>query len=333
MCTMSTIRSHAASHIGNVQTPAEELRATLSRLEAAVGQLGFSGQEHPTEILHLMDRATELVDVLSRHGGNMTSERARFDTITNQLRRKRQALLKQLGGTMTLRALRDEVQTTPQGWWWTIDEELERERKLRTRRTVWTVGVVVAITALLSVLYTQFLAPDEATRARYRHEQRAESALTQDNLEAALSEVELALTHAPGDEKLLVLRSVVLDLLGRSAEAERDFALARQRSSDLEALYSTRAQAYLLAEAADRALDDAQRMIDLNPASAMGYYQMGNANANLGNLLEASENFETAGTLAAAAGRTELEGMARIQLANVTMLLSAPQLPTATPLP
>ena len=330
---MNTSRASIASHIRHAQTPAEELRAILGQLEAGVGRLGVSGTERPAEILTQLDRATELLDALSQHGGNLAGEQARLHTITQQLYRKGKAFLSGIGGADTLRSLRAHTNPPPDNWWWTIDERLAADRQARRRRTIRTLGVAVVAVAALSLLYTLFLAPDEATRERYRHEQQAETALMQGDLELALSEVESALAHAPGNGELLILRGVVLQMAGRSDEAEQDFTAVRQTIESPETFYSTRAQAYLMAGAADRALEDTERMLELNPESALAYFQMGNVNATLGNLLEANRNYEEASRLAAAAGQSELEAMSRVQLANLMLMMSAPQLPETTPAP
>jgi tetratricopeptide (TPR) repeat protein len=330
---MSTRRADIASQIRQAQTPAEELRVILSRLEAEVGKLGFSGHDRSADVLTLLDRAAELIEGLAHYGGDFAAEQARFDTITRQLESKGKAFLAQVGGPAALQALREEMRPPINNWWWTIDERLAKERRARQQRTLWTVGVAAVVFAALAGLYTLFLAPDETTRARLRHEQQAETALMQGDLPLALAEVEQALSYAPGDGNLLILRGVMLELMAQSGQADKDFDDARAAIGDPEAFYSARAQAYLIAGSADRALTDTQRMIEDNPDSAIGYFQMGNVNASLGNLLDASENYERASQLAAAAGQTELEALARVQLANLMLMLSAPQIPTATPLP
>ncbi len=336
---MNTTRAAIASHIRQAQTPAEELRYVLGRLEAEIGKLGYPGQDRPVEVLTMLDRASELLETITQHGGDLAAERGRFDTITQQFRRKGGAFVRQIGGAEALRDLRAEQKPPEVHWWWYTDERLASERKAQLRKTLRTMGILAVVIAALSGLYALFLQPDKATRERALHEQRAETALAQGDLPLALSQTEQALTYAPQDPNLEVTRGAVLELMGRQDEAGQVFAQTRlafesdPNAGGLEAFYSARAQVYLMAGAADRALADTQAMVSLNPDSAMGYFQMGNVNATLGNVVEASQEYQKAGELASASGQIQLEAMARIQLANLTLMLSGPQIGTPTPTP
>jgi len=79
-------------------------------------------------------------------------------------------------------------------------------------------------------------------------------------------------------------------------------------------------------------LADAEATISMNPTSARGYMYLAQANANLGNVLEAQRQFEEAARLANEMNDVELEAIARIQLAYLYQHMLAP-LPAATPAP
>ncbi len=336
---MNTTRASVASHIRQAQTPAEELRSLLGRLEAEIGKLGFPGQDRPVEVLTMLDRASELLETITQHGGNLAAERGRFDTVTRQLRKRSGAFLRQIGGAKVLRDLRLEHAPPQANWWWYTDERLIAEHRAQRRKSLTTTGIMVVAIALLSGLYALFLQPDKATRERALHEQQAEAALSQGDLPLALSEVEQALSYAPQDPTLEVTHGAILELMGRQDEASRLFTQTQlafegdPNAGGLEGFYSARAQVYLMAGAADRALADTRELVSLYPDSAVGYFQMGNVNATLGNVVDASQEYQKAGELASASGQTQIEAMARIQLANLMLMMSGPQMSAPTPTP
>ncbi|MGC9469679.1 MAG: hypothetical protein ACP5HS_13875 [Anaerolineae bacterium] len=304
----------------------------LADLEARLGKLGFAETPDPLEIPVLFDRADDLLQSLEENGLSVMPERARFNTAAQQFRRKSNVFLKQVGATK-LQEAREAADPTPENWWWYVDKLLTQKRQAQARRTLRTLGIAAVILALLSGLYMLFLRPDEATRLRIAYEQQAERALTEGDFTVALGALNMALSYAPEDGDLLVLKGVTLTLLGQQDEAETVFVEARQAFSGAEEFYVSRSQAWIGAGRPDLALEDAKEIVELNPNSALGYLQMGNANVTLGNLREATVDYERASELAQEAGQTELEGMARVQLANTTMMLMSATQESATPTP
>ncbi len=330
---MSKLRASIASQIQEAKTPAETLRQTLTRLEGYVGQLGRGDQEEATELLHLLDQANALIEDITQQGGDLAPERSRFDTVKRQFNSKLAAFLKQIGGPDTMIRLRAEESPSKDRVWWFADQQLQTQRQAQQRKILRTTGIISGVVAVLWVLYMVFLAPDEATRMRYRYQQDAEQALEQGNLDQALEQLEKAQSYAPDDAELMVLQGVVLELNQESQAAQRAYEEALTAYDDEEAFYSSRIQIYMTANQIDLALADADRMIDLNPESAIGYFQRGNAHASMGDTAAAIADMETASDLAEAAGQAELQGMARVQLGNLMMINSAPQLDDATPEP
>lgn len=319
------------SQIRRSQTPGDRLRDVLTDLEARLGKLGFAETPDPIEIPALFDRADDLLQRLEEQGLSVTPERARFGTAARQFRRKSKVFLKQVG-TQKLREARQAANPPAENWWWYVDELHAEEQRTQAKRTLRFIALAAVVLALLAGAYILFLRPDEATRQRIAYEQQAERALSEGAPAAALEALNLALSYAPDDGDLVVLKGVTLVLLGQEDGAETTFAEARALFDSAEAFYVSRAQAFMAANRPDLALKDSEEIVERNPDSAIGYFQMGNANTALGNLREASLKFEKASELANKAGQTELEGMARVQLANTTMMLiSATQQATPTP--
>lgn len=316
-----------AAQIRSAKTPAEALRETMKRLEAQMGKLSFGEEEEAVEILGLFDRADGLMQEIAERGGDLEAERARFNTVTQQLRRKGKTFIKRLGGAEAMRRLRERHDPPPEHTWWFIDVYLAEQRQAQRKETLRIVAIAAVVLAALTGLYQLFLAPDEITRERIRYEQRAERAITEGDAATALTEVDQALTLVPGDPDMLLLKGVILQVLERPDEAEATFEAAKAGLDDPALFYIARAETYQRAGMPAEALEDAEAILALDSTSAIGYFHMGSANAALGNLIEASDNYERASELARAEGNTELEGMARVQLANLMMMMMVPQQP------
>lgn len=243
----------------------------------------------------------------------------RYETVSQQFDKRKAKFLKELGGSEVLATLRQERHPEDAPWWWQVDTRLAEERRIHRTRALRQAGIAAAILTVLGGLYAIFLRPDAATRERLRHESAAEQALTQGDLALALSEVEMALTQAPGDPELLILRGVTLALQERTDEAEADFALAEAAVGTRDRFLVERSQTYMVANRTGLALEDALAVIEMDPEMAMGYMIAGNAYAVQGEYLQAVASYERASELAEAAGETQLQGMARYQLANLMM--------------
>jgi len=318
------------SRIRTAQTPAEELRQILTRLEGRVGRIGYGEKAAAAEILDLLDQADALIKQITTTGGDLAAEATRFNTITRQFDKKKAAFLKEVGGAEALRQLRATRVPEEEHWWWYADVRLDEEHRLHRTHVLQRAGIATVVLIILTGLYMLFLAPDEATRERFRHEHNAEQALIDGNPAAALVEADLALSWAPDDDELLILKGIALELQGKTEQAQALYDRAQELLGDTETFLASRAQTYMLAGHSDLALADAQHIIELDPNSALGHFLLGNANASLGNYYEAADNYERASELADATGQTELQGMARVQLANLTMLMQAPDLGTGT---
>jgi tetratricopeptide (TPR) repeat protein len=183
---------------------------------------------------------------------------------------------------------------------------------------LWVAAGLLAVLLLLFAVYQLFLAPDPATRERLRRQQAAESLAVEGNLAGALSEVEEALTIAPGDPSLLTLKGTLQQGLGQSQRAEETFAAAEAAFGEREVFLLARGQAYLIANQAPAALADAQALLALDPQSAPGYMLLGRAQEWLENYPEAIAAYQQAATLAEAQGDFQLTGLARV---NMGMLM------------
>jgi tetratricopeptide (TPR) repeat protein len=299
-------------------TRADELRDQLNELEARVGRLGYGLGQEALTIPALFDAVSAGLASFQAEGQAMRAEEARLTTVSADLRRKARLLLREIGGVAPLRAARNARQPDPGHWWWFLDEWVAAKRRAQLRGLLWVAAGLVAVLLLLFAVYQLFLAPDPATRERLRRQQAAESLAVEGNLAGALSEVEEALTIAPGDPSLLTLKGTLQQGLGQSQRAEETFSAAEAAFGEREVFLLARGQAYLIANQAQAALADAQALLVLNPQSAPGYMLLGRAQEWLENYPEAIAAYQQAATLAEAQGDFQLTGLARV---NMGMLM------------
>jgi len=328
---MEDSRASIAARIKPAQTKAQDLRQCLAELETHVGQIGGRDSDTAALTLDLFDRVNLLTDEITSDGGSLAAELTRVDTACQQFGRKKAKFLNELGGPEELQRLRAVRAPDTDLWWWYVDERLAEERQLRKTRTIRRAGLSLAILTLLTTLYMIFLAPDPDTRQRLRHEATAEQYLTQGELEMALDEADAALGYAPDDPELLIFKGVTLEMLGDASGALALFDQAEMLIGARDAYLTERAQTYMVANHPELALADAQAIIEMAPESAMGYMVAGNAYSVLGEYAKGIESYELASQFAEAAGQTQLQGMARYQLANLMMAPPVNLAPEATP--
>ncbi len=316
-----------------VVTPAEKLRETLSELERQLGKLDYSTKGEILDIPFLFDKAAVLVEDFKQHEVAIAPELARFSAVSGKFRNKAAVFLKKIGGAEELARLRSDGLSDSEHWWWFVDEYLAAERQTRTRRTLKGMGIGLGVLAVLAVLYMLFLAPDKVTRERFKYQQSAERLAQEGDYAGALAEVERALEIAPEEAELYVLKGVLQQALAQPTEAEASFAKAEALLNDRIAFLEQRAQTYLLLMMPERTLADAEEILSIDPVSVQGYFFKGKAHDVMNNFWEASEAYQTTAELAAAAGQTELEAMARIQDAQLMqrMMVAPQQQATATP--
>jgi tetratricopeptide (TPR) repeat protein len=264
----------------------------------------------------LFDSVAARLAELHAGGQALRAEEARWEAASAAFRRKAGAFLRALGGLGALAEARRVRQPEPDAWWWFIDRWLIEKRRVQLRRLALGAAVVVALLALLGILYNRFLAPDPATRERLRHEQTADSLLMDGNPAGALDEVEQALGYAPGDASLLAMKGVLQQELGQFV-AQETFAAAEKAAGSREAFLIIRAQMYMRAAYGQAMLADAQEIVAANPESAPGYLLLGQANELVGKGQDALAAYEQSGRLADAQNNPQLAAIARMNMATL----------------
>ncbi|HOU15150.1 MAG TPA: hypothetical protein PKZ84_18740 [Anaerolineae bacterium] len=314
-------------------TPSAQLRELLGQLEVHIGKLEHDSAEEARNIPALFDAADTVIAELKQADAPLSAELARFDTISASFRRKARTFLRKVGGIAALNTLREERHPEAAQWWWFIDQWVAEQSRGRRRRQLKSLLIAAAILVVLAGVYALFLRPDAATRERFQRQQMAEELARTGEYTAALDEVNAALVVAPDDVNLLAFKGVLQARLGLEAEATTTFAAAEAAAASREDFLLIRAQIYLTLDMTEVVLADAQAAIAANPQSARGYLYLAQANANLGNITEALNQYDEATRLADEAEDAELAALARVQKAYLYQQMLAPPLttPTASP--
>jgi len=309
-------------------TPGDRVREALSEAEKRVVNVRYMGTR-ALELLHLMDQIADGLEQLKAAGTDVRAEETRFETVQLQLQSRKRLFVSRV--RPALEEERRLVQPGAERWWWYLDVAVAEERRRRLRRALITAGVVLAVLAVLWVVYDRFIAPPPNVRQAFQRSSDGEALVEAGDLEGALAQFQQAAALDPTDADHLVWVGVVYQQLGQPDKAEEAFRAARALlNSDLELLMS-RGMKYLRVGNIEAAEADAEQAIAQNPRSGWAYTLRSGVAAAKGDYVTAIDALDTAAELANQAGDTQLEAYARTQRAMLIQLQAAQPLPTATP--
>ncbi len=310
----------------------ETISETLDRLEVTASKIGMNTAGASLALLRELDAVSARVQELAPENASRKTASAQLESITARLRKEARQFLRDLGGAQSLRQARAEANPPEAHTWWFLDQWLETQRRNALRRVFIGAGIAVVVLVILIALYDRFLAPDPQVAARYGYQQRATSLLLEGDYPGALAAIEQGLQVAPQDPELLVMKGVVQDQMGETSQALENFQAAQKSFQELEHLYLTRGETYLMANLTDKALADAETAIQINPQSARAYLLRAQVHEARQTYQQALEDYETAYRLADANDEVELAAVARIQKGMLSQKLSMPGITdTATP--
>ena len=310
-----------------LRTPADELRETLKTLETRTARLDDCSPDEALEMLSLFDQAAAGLDRLQDLGMPPGSESSQFETITFQFRKKMALFVSRAGGAQAMEGARNLYQPPSDSWWWRADEILAAERKVKIWRGLRGAGIAAAVIVLLAVIYQNFFAPDPALQASMIHQQQAENSLIEGDYENALREAGEALVQTPDESGLLILKGVIEESLDQPEAASASFDNAREMLIDNEDFYTYRSVLYLMTGQAESSLADSVAALKINPDSVISYLNMGQAYTLLEDYPAAIESYQLADETAIRTGNTQLQAVARINLAQVLQMSTLSEFP------
>ena len=310
------------------------LNDLLDQLEVDISHVGQGRLIDTQKLLVKMDEAQQRIEEMGQKGLPVKAEAAQFNYLMVSLEKSAKKVINDLGGMKRLKLLRQQRPSGQDFQWWHLDKIIVNQRKKSLGKILISVGVVGLLLVLIIVVYDNFLKPDPAVTGKYTHQMNAEQYLAQGDLTKALVEINQALDFAPSDADLFVMRGVIQTKLGNLEQANSDFTQAETSLGDQVSFLLLRAQSWLTVGEYQFSLEDSQKVIQEDPASAEGYFYLGRANELLQKYGEAIDAYETASKLADTQGKAELNASIRIALAM--LMQTIPQLvPTLeqTPIP
>jgi tetratricopeptide (TPR) repeat protein len=280
------------------------------------------------ELLHLLDQGADALAELEAAGMDVRAERAQFETVQRQLRRRQGLFLAEAG--VAFQEERAAVQPDRACWWWFLDEAVAQQRVRRLRR--WLLGILVAALLLSGAwwAYDRFIAPPPQVRQAYQLSVSGETLASEGDLRAALAQFEAAAALTPEDPEPWIWQGVIRFELGEQDDAQVAFETARSLYETDFYFLLDRGRAYLRVGDLDAASADIEQAILENPESGHSYILRSGVAMERGDFAAAVADLEQAAELAQAAGDTQLEAVARAQRAMVIQLQMVQQ---STPSP
>lgn len=311
-------------------TLADDLRRLLARGEDRL--IDLSSQADAAELFALLDQIARLWPEARATGADVRGEEARWQGLQERLVARGSQVLRAWQGSAGLEAARHAAAPDHERWWWWLDQIMADKRRARLRRVALAALAAVAVVAAAVFILQRLFPVDPAVREAYRLQTAADVALAGGDLQSAFDSYSQAIEVDPQDYRLYVTHGVLAAVLGQSAVAERSWQQARALLASDEARFLTeRSLAYLRAQQAQQAVDDAQAAIALDPGSAQAQLFLGGALEALGRYQEAVQAYEQASALADAADNAQLVVIARTQLAQLMQRIQAAPVPTSQP--
>jgi hypothetical protein len=305
----------------------------LDRLEAKTGRIGMNTAEQAFSILHKLDEIYERMQAVENEQSRRIAE-TQFEGVTTKINKEGSLFIRDLGGAAALRKAREQVKPPEGHWWWYLDNVLGDRRRASFRRNMIGLAMIAGALLVLGVIYQLFLAPDPAVAARYGHEQSARDLMMSGNIEAALEEVDKGLSYEAQDPTLLTQRGVLLESLGRDAEAQQAFLQAEKGFDRREDFLVTRGQAYSMVSEMEKGMADAQEAIDLDPDFAQAHLLSGQINELTQNPQQAMIDYDNAFAAAEKSKQFELAALARTRTAMLMQIINSQiDFPTEVPTP
>jgi tetratricopeptide (TPR) repeat protein len=311
-------------------TATDDLRELLSQSEARL--ITLSGAASVAELYGWLDQIANLLPQIQATGANIRPEEARWQSLEERIRSRSTKVLRAWQGNSRLEAARQAVRPAESHWWWWIDRMVSDARQRRLRRLAGITVAALLIIVVASLVLQRLFPVDPVVRESYRLQMQAEAALNNRDLAAAYQALTQAVEVDPESASLLILHGVVAYAQGDTAAADQSWQRARTLLDGDEAVFLTeRGRSYLRVQQSDRAVEDLETALVLDPASARTHLLLGSALEAAGRLEEALAAYEQAASLADAAGNAELVVMARAQLANLIQRI--PMAPSSSPQP
>lgn len=296
----------------------DELRDLLKQLEDSQPLLQKMNPTQALITLRNLDQVYGLLAELEVSGAELPGEQARFEGIQAELKKQAVPFLKGLGGPATVGDYRPKPAPSREQWWWYIDEWVAAQRRRLLKRIIGIGAVLIIVLAGLVVAFNTVLAPSPEAIARLEGETQSLAAFNNADYDAALAAVDRSLEIVPEDARLLTLRGIYLELLGREQEAGDVFQQARRSSSDPVNFYIDRGQYYLRTNQIAKSEADARSALNGDEDSPAAWLLLGQVLELQNERSEAIAAYQYAAELAAERDDNEVVILARLALGRIS---------------
>jgi hypothetical protein len=311
------------------------LDSLLQRIDNKLGRLGINNQIDAFGIFSELDAVQDRIDQAKTQGINIKAELAQFDGIGALIKKEASSLIALAGGEESLKRKRATVNPSREHWWWYLDEYLAEKRRSRLKRIGRLAVISVGILVVLILIYRTFLAPDPKVIAELSAQQNAEVALSENNLELALAEVDKGLAEVPDSLELQSMKAGILEAQGKTEDANRLFESVRTSIQNDETFYLMKAQVYQRMGRAPEVIQLLEGVLQQYPDSAKGYLIIGQAYEDVGDQLKALDAYEKASVAGEKLDDSTTVAQARIKMGMLLQILALPSIDneTVTPTP
>jgi len=291
-------------------TSATQLRESLRQIEIKAGSIRRQNMDIEA-LLKERDALEDMLSAAEQEGLDVRPERGRAEAVDGLLRSHAGRIMRLLADKGGLKGAR-ERNAPPEGhWWWYLDIYVhQRMKRAVTRWSIITVCIVIVL-VVGNYILTKLYGPSPAERAFSDLTMQAERALSQGEVDQAISDYEQAVAIIDSDADAWAMLGVLYESQGRTADAQAAFAESEEHSESRVRFLFSQAQAYLVLGNADRAYDVALLAVETDSNSPLAYYMLGSTLEAKGDNASAAQAFDIAAELAYQQGQDVLYAMSR----------------------
>ncbi len=197
-------------------SPANRLREELDRAERQIVSLDATNVE---EFLRLLDQIKIHFAEFTADEADVRPEWSRWDSLTSRLSSQPEPLVAAAAKAGGLAALRQKHPPT-EDFWWHLDTEVRQRRLQSLRRTVTTLGIVVALAVGGWWAMDTFFPPNPEAVRMMEANSDLETLLGEQRWAEALAIVEMAQQDLPNEPELILWEVVLSEQLGDKPRAQ-----------------------------------------------------------------------------------------------------------------
>lgn len=269
-------------------SPLAILREDLGELEKLLVKIN---EGHVIRTLELLDRCAAAMATLRDQGVDLKGEEGLWAGFERKLNDSAGQVVKAArphGGLAALRAAHADAD----GFWWHLDENFRQQTRQQLKKMALWVGLVVGVVALIYVVMTYIIPPDESTVIVTTTVYDLESHVEAGNWEAALAVVEANLDASQRSEELLIWAGVLQEALG-ATEIAGDYynEVLDNPSLPDERVWATIGTNRLRLGDLEGAECGGQAALDLDPEFPQGHFLIASVAEAMGNAARAVEHF------------------------------------------